>query len=62
MIHKTFERPHLDYGDVVYDKVFNESFDKKLESIQYNAALFTTSAILGTSTGELYQELGLKFL
>ena len=22
-IHKTFERPHLEYGDVVYDKVFN---------------------------------------
>ena len=27
-IYKTFVRPDLDYGDVVYDKVFNESFQK----------------------------------
>ena len=33
-IYKTFIRPPLDYGDIVYDKVFNESFRKKLESGQ----------------------------
>ena len=27
-ICKTFVRPHLDVGDVVYDKMFNESFHK----------------------------------
>ena len=27
--YKTFLRPHLDYGDVIYDKVFNQSFHKK---------------------------------
>ena len=25
-IYKTFIRPHLDYGDVIYDKVLNQSF------------------------------------
>ena len=29
IIYKTFVRPHLDYGKVVYDKVFIESFYKK---------------------------------
>ena len=38
-IYKTFVRPHLDYGDVIYDKVYNETFHQKLESIQYNVCL-----------------------
>ena len=59
-IYKTFIRPHLDYGDVIYDKVFNHSFHKKLESVQYNAALSMTGAIRGTNTEKLYQELGLE--
>ena len=25
-IYKTFTRPHIDYGDVIYDHAFNESF------------------------------------
>ena len=25
-IYKSFIRPHLDYGDIIYDKAFNESF------------------------------------
>ena len=25
-IYKSFIRPHLDHGDIIYDKVFNESF------------------------------------
>ena len=25
-IYKTFIRPHIDYGDVIYDHAFNESF------------------------------------
>ena len=52
-IKKTFERSHLDYGDIVYDKVFNESFHKKLEFIQYNAVLATTTAIQGTNTEKI---------
>ena len=33
-IYKSFPRPHLDYGDVIYNRAFNESFQNKLESIQ----------------------------
>ena len=35
-IYKSFFRPHLDYGDVIYDQHYNNSFQQKLESIQYN--------------------------
>ena len=38
-IYKSFRRPHLDYGDVIYDQAYNVSFHQKLESIQYNSAL-----------------------
>ena len=44
-IYKSFVRPHLDYGDIIYDQRQNESFCNKLESIQYNAALAITGAI-----------------
>ena len=61
-IYKSFVRPHLDYGDIIYDQPQNESFCNKLESIQYNAALAITGAIRGTSKTKLYKELGLEFL
>ena len=61
-IYKAFIRPHLDYGDSIYDQAYNDSFHQKLESIQYNAALAITGAIRGTSTEKLYQELGLETL
>ena len=61
-IYKSFIRPHLDYGDVIYDQAYNVSFHQKLESIQYNSALAITSAIRGTSTEKLYNELGLETL
>ena len=48
-IYKFFVRPHLDYGDIIYDKAFIGSFQKKLESIQYNAVLAITGAVRGTS-------------
>ena len=32
-IYKTFVRPHLDYGDVMYDEVYNEKFYQTLEFI-----------------------------
>ena len=57
-----FIRSHLDYGDIVYDRAFNESFHKYLESIQYNAAIAITGAIRGTSSEKLFQELGLESL
>ena len=61
-IYKSFIRSHLDYGDIVYDRAFNESFHKNLEPIQYNAAIAITGAIRGTSSEKLFQELGLESL
>ena len=59
-IYKAFIRPHLDYGDTIYNQACNDSFHQKLESIQHNAALAITGAIIGTSSENLYQELGLE--
>ena len=61
-IYKSFIRPHLDYGDVIYDQAYNVPFHQNLESIQYNSALAITGAIRGTSTEKLYNELGLETL
>ena len=61
-IYKSFIRPHLDYGDIIYDRLSNQYFTRKIESVQYNAALAITGAIPGTSQIKLYQELGLEKL
>ena len=61
-IYKTFIRPHQDYGDVIYNRAFNESFYQRLESIQYNTAIAITGAIRRTSSEKLFQELGLETL
>ena len=60
--YKCFIRPHLDYGDIIYDQVYNLSFHQELESIQQNAALALTVTIRGSSRENLYQELGLESL
>ena len=44
-IYKSFIRPHLDYGDIIYDQSYNTSFHQRLESLQYNAALVITAVI-----------------
>ena len=49
-IYKAFIRQHLDYGDVLYDQVFNE----KLKSIKYNACLALTGAIRVTLKEQIY--------
>ena len=61
-IYKSFIRPHLDYGNVMYDQAYNVSFQQKVESIQYNAAVAITGAISGTSTEKLFEKLDLKSL
>ena len=61
-IYKSFIRPHLDYGDIIFDQAFNKSFHDNLESIQYNASLAITGARRGTSKEKLYQELGFESL
>ena len=32
-IYKSFIRPHLDYTDIIYDQLNNDSFKNKLERI-----------------------------
>ena len=62
-IYKTFIRPHLDYGDIVYDHLSNIKFCQKIESVQYNAALaISAGTIRGTSREKQYQELGFEHL
>ena len=57
-MYKAFVRPHLDYGDMIYDEAYNETFHQKLESIQYNTCL----SLSGSSREKLYHELGLESL
>ena len=61
-IYKSFIRPHLDYGDIIYDKAYNSSFHQNVEKIQYNSVLAITGAIRETSKERFYQELGLESL
>ena len=56
IIYKSFLRLHLDYGDVIYDRAFNESFQNNLEFAQYNTTLAITGAIRGSSKEKLYQD------
>ena len=58
-IYKSFIRPHLNYGDILYDKPSNNNFQNKMEKVQYRACLAITSGIQGTSRERLYDELGL---
>ena len=44
-IYKSFIRPHLDYGDIIYDKPNNESFKNKIENIQYKTCIAITGVI-----------------
>ena len=61
-LYKSFVRPHLDYGNVIYDQPNNSCLPDIIESVQYNAALVITGAIRGTSEEKLYQELRLESL
>ena len=55
-IYKSFVRPHLDYGDLIYDQPNNESFCQQTD----NASLATMGAIKRTSILKLYNEIGLE--
>ena len=48
-IYKSIIRPHLDYGEILYDKPNNANFQDKIEKVQYRACLAITGAIKGTS-------------
>ena len=48
-MYKSFFRPHLDYGDILYDKPGNLKFKSKIGKVQYKACIAVTGAIQGTS-------------
>ena len=52
-VYKCFIRPHLDYGDVIYNQPNLSSLTNQIESVKYNAALAITGAIRGTSKKEI---------
>ena len=53
-IYRSIIRPHLEYGDIIYDQSYNTSFHQRLESLQFNVALAITGAISNTSKEKLY--------
>ena len=53
-IYKYFIRRHLDYGDVIYDQLLNESLSNRIDSVQYKAASAIAKAIQGSSREKLY--------
>ena len=58
-MYKLYVRPHLDYGDTIE---MNSSLTKRLESVQYSAALAVAGAWRGTSYDKLLDELGWECL
>ena len=56
-IYKSFIRPHLEFGDILYDKPDNENSENKIEKVQYKACLAITGATQRTSREKLYEEL-----
>ena len=52
-VYKSFVRPHIDYGGIIFDNPTNDSFTQKLESVQYNACLAITGCFRGTSRDKL---------
>ena len=61
-VYRSFARPHLEYGDVIYDQRKNDLSSDKTETVQYDASLDTRGAIRWVSKENLYQGLGLESL
>ena len=60
-MYKMYVRPHLDNSDVIYHKFDPEltlDFTKKIENVQYSAALAVSGAWRGTDKCKLYEGLG----
>ena len=67
-MYKSLVRPHLEYCDIIYHEppiiqqpplgVSLPTHMKKIESVQYLAALAVTGAWKGSSRVKLYEELG----
>ena len=61
-IYRSFIRPHLNYGDVIYGNPNNETSKNEIENIQYKTCTAITGAIHETSGENLYHEMGLESL
>ena len=64
-MYKLYVRPHLDYRELMYHKDDLEvplSLSKRLESVQYTAALAVTGAWKGTNKSKLLDQLGWEYL
>ena len=61
-IYKSFVRSNIDYADIIYNKLSNESLKRKIKMVHYNAALIKTGAFKGSLHDKIYQELGLESL
>ena len=59
-IYKFYVRPYLDYSDIEHDPEFTHDMIKRLERIQYSAALAVSGAWRGTN--RLFEELGWQSL
>ena len=53
-IYKSFVRPHLDYGDIIFGQPNNEILNQEIKRIRYHSAPAITGAIKGTSQSKLY--------
>jgi hypothetical protein len=72
-IYKLYTRPHLDYGDIIYNiseldkneifpKIVHNEMADRIESKQYQAARIVTGAWKGTKRDKLYDDLGWESL
>ena len=59
--YKLYVRPHLDYGDIIYDGQLIDMMHA-LESMQYQAGLIVSKCWKGTNRQKLYNELGWESL
>ena len=55
-------RPHLHYGNIIYDQPDKDSLNQKIGGIQYNPALAITVIMEVTSQSKLYNELSFESL
>ena len=56
-VYKSFVRPHLDYGDIIYDETYNAPFHQKLELCQYNTCPAITKTIRSTSADKINKRI-----
>ena len=56
-IHRSFVRPYLDCDGILYDKLGNINFERKIEKVQYKACIAIVGAIQRTSLERLNDEL-----